>query len=198
MRGGIRFGLGRCVGIAFSDFVEDFLHREKRKLVGLVKRPHAHQFEVTHLNAMSHPVIEQIHHLVVVLSAHDDHVEFDAESRAQCGVNALEDDALIEEIRRRQLGLTVCPISNAYVTDGTKASAIKTMLSKNLLVTINSDDPAYFPGYINENLLRVQEEVDLNKEEITQLVRNAFEASWLTDDRRVTYMSQVDTFSEFN
>ncbi len=47
---------------------------------------------------------------------------------------------------------------------------------------------------MNENLLRVQEEVDLNKDEITQLVRNAFEASWLTDNKRSTYLSQVDTF----
>jgi adenosine deaminase len=118
--------------------------------------------------------------------------------RIDHGVNALEDDTLIEEIRQRNLGLTVCPISNAYVTDGTKASAISTMLSKNLLVTINSDDPAYFPGYMNENLLRVQEEIDLNKEEIAQLVRNAFEASWLTDDKRSTYLSQVSTFLETN
>ncbi len=118
--------------------------------------------------------------------------------RIDHGVNALEDEALVKEIRQRNLGLTVCPISNAYVTDGTKASAIRAMLSKNLLVTINSDDPAYFPGYMNENLLRVQEEVDLNKDEITQLVRNAFEASWLTDNKRSTYLSQVDTFLEMN
>ena len=68
------------------------------------------------------------------------------------------------------------------------------MLSKNLLVTINSDDPAYFPGYMNENLLRVQEEVDLTKEEITQLVRNAFEGSWLTHDERATHLRVVDYF----
>ncbi|MDP6962069.1 MAG: adenosine deaminase [Dehalococcoidia bacterium] len=119
-------------------------------------------------------------------------------NRIDHGVNALEDDALVEEIRQRNLGLTVCPISNAYVTDGTKAPAIKAMLSKNLLVTINSDDPAYFPGYMNENLLRVQEEADLDKQEITRLVRNAFEVSWLTDDRRSTFLSQVDTFLESN
>ena len=119
-------------------------------------------------------------------------------NRIDHGVNALEDDALVEEILQRNLGLTVCPISNAYVTDGTKAPAIKAMLSKNLLVTINSDDPAYFPGYMNENLLRVQEEADLDKQEITRLVRNAFEVSWLTDDRRSTFLSQVDTFLESN
>ena len=88
----------------------------------------------------------------------------------------------------------MCPISNAYVTEGAKASAIKTMLSKNLLVTVNSDDPAYFPGYMNENLLRVQEEVDLTKEEITQLVRNAFEGSWLAHDERATYLRAVAYF----
>ena len=68
------------------------------------------------------------------------------------------------------------------------------MLSKNLLVTINSDDPAYFPGYMNENLLRAQQETGLNKDQVTQLVRNAFEASWLAHDERATYLRMVDYF----
>jgi len=76
--------------------------------------------------------------------------------RIDHGVNSLEDKALIKEISSRGLGLTACPISNSYVTDGLKATEIKTMLDEGMRVTINSDDPAYFPGYMNENMLAVQ------------------------------------------
>ena len=114
--------------------------------------------------------------------------------RIDHGVNSLEDAELVAEIKRRGLGLTVCPISNDYVTDGTKAAAIKTMLDERMLVTVNSDDPAYFPGYMTENLTRVQQEMGLSPEDIAQLVRNAFQASWLDDDDRAGYLRRVDDF----
>src|SRR5499426_1605940 len=97
--------------------------------------------------------------------------------RIDHGVNALEDARLCAEIKRRGLALTVCPISNSYVTDGTKAAAVKAMLDQGLRVTVNSDDPAYFPGYMTENLLAVQEEADLSKGDLVQLARNAFGAA---------------------
>ena len=112
--------------------------------------------------------------------------------RIDHGVNCLEDDALVAEIKRRGLGLTVCPISNAYVTDGTKAAAIKSMLDQGLRVTLNSDDPAYFPGYVADNFLRVHGEVGLSTEEVVRLVRNSFEISWLDDDSRAEYLRRVD------
>ncbi len=112
--------------------------------------------------------------------------------RIDHGVNALEDDELVAEIIRRGLGLTVCPISNGYVTDGTKSTEIKAMLDKGMLVTVNSDDPAYFPGYMTENLVTAQREAKLSNDEVVQLVRNAFTVSWLTDDEKATYLSRVD------
>ncbi len=112
--------------------------------------------------------------------------------RIDHGVNCLEDEALVAEIQRRGLGLTVCPISNAYVTDGTKAAAIKSMLERGMRVTLNSDDPAYFPGYIADNFMRVHDEVGLSAEEVVRLVRNSFEISWLDDDSRAEYLRRVD------
>ena len=76
--------------------------------------------------------------------------------RIDHGVNALEDPALIKEINRRGLGLTVCPISNGFVTDGLKAEEIKRLLDGGVRATINSDDPAYFNGYMTENFVAVQ------------------------------------------
>ena len=112
--------------------------------------------------------------------------------RIDHGVNCLEDEALVAEIQRRGLGLTVCPISNAYVTDGTKAAAIKSMLERGMRVTLNSDDPAYFPGYIADNFMRVHDEVGLSAGEVVRLVRNSFEISWLDDDSRAEYLRRVD------
>jgi adenosine deaminase len=116
-------------------------------------------------------------------------------ARIDHGVNSLEDATLCAEIKRRGLALTVCPISNSYVTDGTKAAAIKTMLAKGMRVTVNSDDPAYFPGYITENLITVQEEVDLSKAELVQLARNAFESAWLPRASRDAYLAQLEAYA---
>ncbi len=112
--------------------------------------------------------------------------------RIDHGVNALEDDELVAEIIQRGLGLTVCPISNGYVTDGTKSHEIKTMLDKGMLVTINSDDPAYFPGYMAENLVTVQREAKLSNDEVVRLVRNGFTVSWLSDEEKANYLGRVD------
>ena len=116
--------------------------------------------------------------------------------RIDHGVNALEDDELVAEILARGLGLTVCPISNSYVTDGTKSAEIKKMLDEGLLVTINSDDPAYFPGYMSENLATAQREAQLTNAQIVQLVRNGFTASWLSDADRTAYLERVDEVAD--
>ncbi len=115
--------------------------------------------------------------------------------RIDHGVNTVDDPALIEEVGRRGLGLTVCPISNGYVTDGLKADAIKTMLDRGLRVTVNSDDPAYFPGYMNENLIAVAEAVPLTRGEIVQLVRNAFAVGWLPEQDRDGYLEALEAYS---
>jgi len=115
--------------------------------------------------------------------------------RIDHGVNALEDKALIKEINSRRLGLTVCPISNRYVTDGLKASEIKIMLDEGMRATINSDDPAYFLGYMNENLIAVQGAVKLTRGEIVQLTRNAFTVSWLAREDRDRYLDAVEAYS---
>jgi adenine deaminase len=115
--------------------------------------------------------------------------------RIDHGVNALEDPALIKEINSRHLGLTVCPISNSYVTDGLKASEIKSLLDQGVRATINSDDPAYFTGYMNENLIAVQEAVNLTRDEIVQLARNAITLSWLAREDRDRYLHSLESYA---
>jgi adenosine deaminase len=114
--------------------------------------------------------------------------------RIDHGVNSLEDPALVREIEARGLGLTVCPISNSYVAGGLKARELKTMLDHGIRATVNSDDPAYFPGYVAENLAAAQEAVGLTREEIVQLERNAFSVAWLSDDQRAPYLTALDAY----
>ncbi|MFF4987784.1 adenosine deaminase [Streptosporangium saharense] len=115
--------------------------------------------------------------------------------RIDHGVNALEDQALVETIRERGLGLTVCPISNGYVTDSTKADAIRRMLDLGLRVTVNSDDPAYFAGYVQENLTVLAEELSLTEEDLVQLERNAFEITWLPRHLKDAYLAELDAYA---
>jgi adenosine deaminase len=116
-------------------------------------------------------------------------------NRIDHGVNSLEDEQLCDEIKRRSLALTVCPISNAYVTNNSKSEAISTMLEADMRVTVNSDDPAYFPGYMNENLIRVQQDIDLDKVGLIQLAENAFEAAWLPRATRDRYIAELRAYA---
>jgi adenosine deaminase len=115
--------------------------------------------------------------------------------RIDHGVNALEDTSLVKEINRRGLGLTVCPISNRYVTNGLKEAELKAMLAQGVKATINSDDPAYFPGYMNENLLAVERAASLTRADIVQVMRNAFDISWIEADERARFLDALEAYS---
>ncbi|HXQ95289.1 MAG TPA: adenosine deaminase [Candidatus Acidoferrales bacterium] len=115
--------------------------------------------------------------------------------RIDHGVNAVEDAVLVDEIIRRGLGLTVCPISNSHVTDGLKADEIGRLLALGVRVTVNSDDPAYFPGYMNENLLALQDAASLTRAEVIRIMKNAFSISWLPEDDRESYLRAVDAYA---
>ena len=115
--------------------------------------------------------------------------------RIDHGVNSLEDPALVREIQSRGLGLTLCPISNSYVAGGLKARELKTMLDHGMRATVNSDDPAYFPGYVGENLAAAQGAAGLTREEVVQLERNAFTVAWLSDDERAPYLAALEAYA---
>jgi adenosine deaminase len=114
--------------------------------------------------------------------------------RIDHGVNSLEDPALCEVIRERGLGLTVCPVSNRFCTQDLTATHIRRMLALGMRVTVNSDDPAYFRAYMNENLRALYEEGRLNMEEIAQLVRNSFVVAWLDAARREAYLETLEKY----
>jgi adenosine deaminase len=111
--------------------------------------------------------------------------------RIDHGVNSLEDPALCEDIRERGLGLTVCPVSNRFVVQNLTSREIQRMLQMGMRATINSDDPAYFRAYMNENLQALHED-GVSLDEIVQLVRNSFIVAWLAEHQRSEYLAQVD------
>ena len=114
--------------------------------------------------------------------------------RIDHGSNALADEGLVAQLVTRGIGLTCCPISNSYVSDGTKARQIHALYERGVLVTINSDDPAYFPGYVADNLITLQREVGLTRDDIVGLVRNAFTISWLDETERAAYQDRLDAW----
>jgi len=101
--------------------------------------------------------------------------------RIDHGNRSLEDPALVDRLAREQMPLTVCPQSNLRlaVVDNMKNHPIRRMLTSGLKATVNSDDPAYFGGYVNDNFNALVDALGLNESEILSLVRNSFEASFL-------------------
>lgn len=121
-------------------------------------------------------------------------------SRIDHGNRSLEDLVLVDELVARKIPLTVCPLSNLKlkVVDDMLYHPLKIMLKNGMQVTVNSDDPAYFGGYINENYLAVADALNLSKEQIVQLAKNSFEASFLDENEKLKLINLVDSFYQEN
>lgn len=98
--------------------------------------------------------------------------------RIDHGINALEDAKLLATIAQRGLGLTVCPISNRFVVQDLTGGPIRELMQHGVKVTINSDDPAYFRGYMNENLAALQNDAGFSEAELLRLTQNAVDICW--------------------
>jgi adenine deaminase len=113
--------------------------------------------------------------------------------RIDHGVACLQDPLLVAELAHTRLPLTVCPLSNlklCVVTD-LREHPLKRMLDAGLCVTINSDDPAYFGGYMNANFVQTVDALGLTRDEVVALANNSFEASFIDADRRRVCLQQV-------
>ncbi|HIC37854.1 MAG TPA: adenosine deaminase [Candidatus Marinimicrobia bacterium] len=121
-------------------------------------------------------------------------------SRIDHGNRSLEDDQLIKHIVEKQIPLTVCPLSNLElkVVDDLKDHPMLQLMEAGLMVTINSDDPAYFGGYMNENYIQIAAALNLSKKQITELAKNSFKASFLSDVEKEKLMNQVEDYYQNN
>lgn len=120
--------------------------------------------------------------------------------RIDHGVRCVEDPALVQRLAREGTALTVCPLSNVKlcVFEAMDQHNIRSLLEQGLKVTINSDDPAYFGGYLNQNFLETFAALDLDASAAYTLARNSFEASFASDEAKAGWIGQLDqTFGRF-
>ncbi|WKX70191.1 adenosine deaminase [Streptomyces sp. XD-27] len=114
--------------------------------------------------------------------------------RIDHGVRCLEDEALVARLVADQVPLTVCPLSNVRlrVYDRLADHPLPAMLDAGLLVTVNSDDPAYFGGYVDDNFTAVRDALGLDEQALRTLARNSFRAAFLDEETRAAYVKEVD------
>jgi adenosine deaminase len=117
--------------------------------------------------------------------------------RIDHGVSVAEDASLMERLRRERIPLTMCPLSNVKlgVVRRLEDHPLKKLLDAGLVVTVNSDDPAYFGGYLVDNLVAAQKALGLRRRDLVQLARNSFEASLLDEDERRALLAEVEAFA---
>jgi adenosine deaminase len=115
--------------------------------------------------------------------------------RVDHGIRSLEDPALIARLRDEQVPLTVCPLSNVALrcVDRIEAHPLRRMLDAGLVATVNSDDPAYFGGYLHDNLAAVTRGLGLTAEQRRVLAQNSFRASFLSDADKQRHLAAVAT-----
>jgi adenosine deaminase len=116
--------------------------------------------------------------------------------RIDHGVRCVEDPKLVGRLREEAKALTVCPLSNVKlrVFDRIEDHNLKQLLDLGLRATVNSDDPAYFGGYVEENFRAVHRGLGLGRDDVYQLCRNALEASFLDDDRRGKLLAELEAY----
>lgn len=120
--------------------------------------------------------------------------------RIDHGNNCLLDNSLVKEIVKRDIALTVCPLSNTalQVVDDLRNHPLKKMMDLGLKVTINSDDPAYFGGQVNQNYIDIQKALNLTKQQLYELANNSFQYSLLENSMKKVYLEELKTYWENN
>ena len=114
-------------------------------------------------------------------------------NRIDHGVRSEEDKQLMARLIAEKMPLTVCPLSNLKlcVVNDMKGHNIRRLLQQGVHVTVNSDDPSYFGGYMNDNFIAIQQALDLSNEELKQLAINSFEASFISDQEKQKWIAEI-------
>tara|TARA_B100002052_G_scaffold268711_1_gene267538 strand:+ start:3923 stop:4924 length:1002 start_codon:yes stop_codon:yes gene_type:complete len=113
--------------------------------------------------------------------------------RVDHGVQCLKDEKLVQFLKEKKIPLTVCPLSNIKlcVFDKLENHNLKKMLDKGLRVMVNSDDPAYFGGYLNTNLIKITEALNLSKDYVKILIQNSFKSSFLNENSKNNWLNKI-------
>lgn len=115
--------------------------------------------------------------------------------RIDHGTNILENPELVAEAKERGIGFTCCPLSNSFVTEEMKGHEITTLLHQDLKISIASDDPSYFGGYVGENIAALAEAQQLTRQDLVQLARNSLEISWAGEEQKQQWLARLEVVS---
>ncbi len=115
-------------------------------------------------------------------------------NRIDHGVQSIKSPELMQRLKDEQMPLTVCPNSNIElrVFDNYKEHNIKELLDYGLNISVNSDDPAYFKGYVNQNFINLHENLPITEEDVITLVKNSFKSAFISDELKEDYLARVD------
>lgn len=114
--------------------------------------------------------------------------------RIDHGTNVVEDPDLVEYAAKNDIGFTSCPLSNSFVSPEMKGEEVLELLDKGVKVSIHSDDPAYFGGYISDNYYALAKNFNLSQGQVVTLAKNSFETSWISDEQKALYLKQIDDY----
>ena len=114
--------------------------------------------------------------------------------RIDHGVQCLRDEKLVNRLKKDQIPLTVCPLSNVKlcVFEKLENHNLKQMLDKGLRAMVNSDDPAYFGGYLNKNLIETSKALNLQIDDVKELIENSFKSSFLNEESKNNWLSKIN------
>lgn len=118
--------------------------------------------------------------------------------RLDHGTNIVEDPDLVALVAKKGIGLTSCPLSNGFVSPEMKGKELLELLAQHVKVSIHSDDPAYFGGYIGDNYYALADQFNLTKDQVVQLARNSFETSWISDQQKAVYLQELADYAAQN
>ncbi len=118
--------------------------------------------------------------------------------RLDHGTNIVEDPSLVDYVVEHKIGFTCCPVSNSFVTSDMKGKEMVELLHKGALVTVNSDDPAYFQSYIANDLYTLADAYNLTKDDVIRIAKNSFQATWLPEEKKAAYIAMIDAYVKEN
>ncbi|ADY85084.1 adenosine deaminase [Lactobacillus helveticus] len=119
--------------------------------------------------------------------------------RIDHGTNVVEDPDLVEFAAKNKIGFTSCPLSNSFVSPEMKGKEVLELLDNGVKVSIHSDDPAYFGGYISDNYYALAKNFNLSQEQVVTLAKNSFETSWISKEQKALYLKEIDDYvNQFN
>ncbi|MEH6471745.1 MAG: adenosine deaminase [Halopseudomonas sp.] len=185
---------------AFKTLQQALPYRDKIAAVGLDSSEAGHppeKFQDVFMLAIEHGFLTVAHAGEEGPSSNiNNALELLKVSRIDHGVRCTEDPKLINQLIQQRIPLTVCPLSNVKlkVFDSIEQHNITELLRQGLQVTINSDDPAYFGGYMTANFIAVADAHSLSKQEVAQFTFNAIDASFLSDDQKHPLRSQTQAY----